>query len=81
MIHQYIATNRLNTNELQNIIDKLQNTYYELAPSSLVLLRDFEQNPKNCDMRNLFDSLALSIKNIHQIIEFKSEDLFPHVKR
>lgn len=80
IIHQYIATGKLNINKLQNLINKLQNTYYEFAPRSLALLLNFIQNPKSCDIANLCDNITKSINNIHKIIEFKSVDLYPKME-
>lgn len=80
IIHQYIATGKLNINKLQNLINKLQNTYYEFAPRSLALLLNFIQNPKSCDIANLCDNITKSINNIHKIIEFKSADLYPKME-
>ncbi|MCI8383833.1 MAG: hypothetical protein HFJ33_03055 [Clostridia bacterium] len=81
LAHEYITTKQLNKSELQDSVYKLQHTYCELAPRSLALLHTFEQNPKNCNMRNLCEQITSSVHNIDKLIELKSEDLFPHVER
>lgn len=72
LINSYIATQKLDTLAMQNIITTL-NSVSHITPISIPLLQNFLDNPTSCDLRDLTEKLNYSLKNLNNIIELKSE--------
>lgn len=73
MANSYIATNKLDQDELLKKYIELQN-FQEVCPSSIEAISPLVYNPSNTDLRSLCETLQSKLKNIENLIDMYLEN-------